>query len=664
MPVVRSSWIMIFGVALLPTGDPPAAAQEVTSSYSERYRPQYHFSPRSGWIGDPCGLVHHKGVYHLFWWGHATSKDLVHWDERPYPLADGAPGLLKTTGSAVIDEADTAGFGRPGEPAMVAVYTLDHGPARLQTQCLSSSTDFETFKFYEGNPVLDIQSPAFRDPDVFWHEPTRRWVMVIALPEERKVRFYASPDLKSWTPLSDFGPLGAREQIWEVPNLIRLPLDGDRSRMKWVLVCGMGPNKEQFFVGEFDGTRFTPDEAQRAFLKDGAGVPGEVFADFEADGYAGWTAEGDAFGAGPDVGAPPLAGYLGRRLVSTRRAGPEATGSLTSPEFTLAHGCINFLIGGGDHPGETGLQLLVDGEVVREATGRDSDALTWSGWDVSALKGNRARLRVVDRHRGDWGNVTLDHVVYSDVLLDHGREQASWIDWGPDYYALRAWRDFGEREDRTVWLGWMGNWEYAQKVPTSWGRGAEALPREVELATAPGGYAIRQRPIPELASLRREAFEIRDRPLRGGGEDLGFRPSRNCYEIEASFAWDGPGAAVGFDLCIGGDARTTVGFDARTSTVYLDRRRSGEAGFDPRFARRVSAPHAPSGREIRLRIFLDQSSVEVFVDDGGTTLTALIFPDPANRGVEAFSRGAPAMLKHFRAWELESIWKTPGPALR
>jgi sucrose-6-phosphate hydrolase SacC (GH32 family) len=155
---------------------------------------------------------------------------------------------------------------------------------------------------------------------------------------------------------------------------------------------------------------------------------------------------------------------------------------------------------------------------------------------------------------------------------------------------------------------------------------------------------------------------VRDRRLRDGAEDSGFRPARNCYEIEAGFAWDDPGTEVGFNLCVGGANRTVVGFDARTSTVYLDRRRSGEVGFEPRFPRRVTAPHVPSGKEIKLRVFVDQSSVEVFVDDGRTTLTALIFPDPADRGVEVFSRDAPAELERLRAWEIDSIWKPSDPA--
>ncbi len=661
-PVLLAALLGLVGGEDVPAQTGPVAPASAPAPYSERYRPQFHFSPRTGWIGDPDGLIRHRGVYHLFWWGHATSTDLVHWRQEPDPMRgdDGSFGYY--TGSVVVDAADTSGLGRDGVPPLVAVYTAHDRRSGIESQRLSVSHDGgQTFRYWSGNPVLDPGSRAFRDPDVFWHEPTRRWVMAITLPEERKVRFYTSPDLKAWTHASDFGPVGARSELWEVPNLIRMPLDGDPARRRWVLLCGMGPNREQFFVGDFDGTRFTLDDRHRAVLEEGRGLPGVVFADFEADDYAGWTAEGDAFGAGPDTLAPPLAGALGRRLVSTRRAGARATGTLTSPEFTIEQSCINFLIGGGNHPGATGLELLVDGQVVRQATGRNRDELVTAGWDVSDLRGRRARLRIVDAHQGDWGNVTIDHIRFADVLADDGREPASWIDHGPDFYALRAWRD-ADAPDRpeTIWLGWMGNWDYARQVPTSWGQGAESLPRLATLRSTPVGFAIDQRPIPALETLRRAPFTLAGRALEPGLTDTGFRPSRNAYELEVEFALDAPDSVVGLDLGSGPEHRTSLRYDARTSSLTLDRRRSGAVVFEPRFARVVQAPHERPGDTIRFRVFVDQSSVEVFVDDGRTVLTMLVFPDLADLGVSLFRDRGPARLQSFRAWELNSIWPAPG----
>ena len=119
---------------------------------------------------------------------------------------------------------------------------------------------------------------------------------------------------------------------------------------------------------------------------------------------------------------------------------------------------------------------------------------------------------------------------------------------------------------------------------------------------------------------------------------------------------------VGLNLCMGGTNRTGLGFDTRTSSVYLDRRRSGNVGFAPGFAGRFTAPHVATGNTIKFRVFVDQSSVEVFVDGGKTVLTALIFPDPGDRGVELFARKGTATLSSLSAWELDSIWKADPPA--
>ena len=540
-------------LALATVFGTPAAARDDPAPYSETYRPQFHFSPKSGWIGDPDGLIHHRGKYHLFWWGHAESTDLVHWEEKPYPMKGGDGSFTYYTGSVIVDEANTSGMGRDGKAPLIAVYTANHRATRRQTQCLSASLDGESFQYFAGNPVLDIGSTAFRDPDVFWHEPTRRWIMAITLPIERKVHFYGSGDLKSWTFLSEFGPIGARDQLWEVPNLLRLPLDGDGSKPKWVLVCGMGPNKAQFFVGDFDGSRFRIDPVQHAFLTTGAGLPGEVFADFEAPDYAGWTPEGDAFGTGPDAGGRPLAGYLGKGLVSTRRAGPRATGRLLSPPFTITRSCINFLIGGGHHPGETCIDLVVDGEVVRTATGRDSDTLMWSGWDVADWKGKRAQLRIVDRHQGDWANITVDHILFSDVLMDQDREQANWIDWGPDFYAVRAWRALRRtrRSDRLDGLD--GELGLCARRAHVLGQGGRIDPPRSEAGLGTGRVSNPSGPHPGADELRREPSRVATRKIQGDPEALAFHPGRNCYEIEAEFEWDEPGVDMGLNLCVGRD---------------------------------------------------------------------------------------------------------------
>lgn len=244
--------------------------------YNEPYRPQFHFSPEKNWMNDPNGLVYHEGEYHLFYqynpfgnkwghmsWGHAVSPDLVHWEHLPVALQE-EDGIMIFSGSAVIDHQNTSGFGSADNPAMVAIYT-GHTETN-QSQHIAYSTDKgRTWTKYASNPVLDIGMKDFRDPKVFWHNEINRWIMVIAIPIERKVHFYASEDLKSWAFLSDFGPAGATGGIWECPDLFLLPIEGEEDASRWVLDVNIGSEAAaggsggQYFVGDFDGERFMND---------------------------------------------------------------------------------------------------------------------------------------------------------------------------------------------------------------------------------------------------------------------------------------------------------------------------------------------------------------------------------------------------------------------
>ncbi|MGT2463792.1 glycoside hydrolase family 32 protein [Sinomonas atrocyanea] len=205
--------------------------QPPSPAYDEPYRPQFHFTLPNSWLGDPNGLTYRDGRYHLYsygTWEGATSPDLVHWSDIPVTAPQRDPGSSAFySGSAVVDKDNTSGFGTPGSPAMVAVFTSQMANGD-QAQSLAYSTDNgKTWTRYAGNPVLDLKSQNFRDPKVFWYAPMHSWIMAIALSDQHKVAFYRSPDLKTWTHLSDFGPAGSTSGVWEMPDLYQLPVDGN-----------------------------------------------------------------------------------------------------------------------------------------------------------------------------------------------------------------------------------------------------------------------------------------------------------------------------------------------------------------------------------------------------------------------------------------------------
>jgi len=228
--------------------------------YHEIYRPQFHFSSRRGWLNDPNGLVFYDGVYHLFYqhnpygwgwgnmhWGHAVSRDLVHWEELGDVLYPDHLGTV-FSGSAVVDWQNTTGFQDGDDPPLVLIYTAAGEP---HTQCLAYSTDGgETWVKYAGNPVLGHVAGRNRDPKVVWHAPSQQWVMALYL-VDYDYALFGSPDLKTWRKLCDVH-LG---DATECPDFFELPVDGDPANTRWVFWGANG----NYVLGSFDGETFTPE---------------------------------------------------------------------------------------------------------------------------------------------------------------------------------------------------------------------------------------------------------------------------------------------------------------------------------------------------------------------------------------------------------------------
>ncbi|WP_226344356.1 GH32 C-terminal domain-containing protein [Agilicoccus flavus] len=814
----------------------PGTPAPAPAPYSEPFRPQYHYSPAKNWVNDPNGLVYYEGEYHLFYqhnplgndwgnmsWGHAVSRDLVHWTELPVAIPfDATEGVF--SGSVVVDTANTSGFGRPGKPAMVAVYTS--AKAGNQSQALAYSLDNgRTFTKYAENPVLDIGSGEFRDPKVFWHAGKRAWVMVVAKALDRQVAIYSSRNLKTWTHESDFGPMNATGGVWECPDLFPLPTPRG-GKAKWVMIVNLNPggpqggSGAQYFVGDFDGTTFTPDEkpyvAPRGrslgsfdtgtfgswtatgtafgtgpaagnlpgqagvrgwvgaghvnsfhggdaatgtltspafridadhlnFLVGGGAHPrvpgavtggqapvGRVIADFESTTWPqGWTATGGLASKGPAAGTigtqQPVSGFQGRRLVNTFLAGDETTGTLTSPAFTVTSPTLSLLVGGGNRPmsGEnpTAVNLLVDGKVVRTATGSDSEALNWIDWDLASVRGKQARIQIVDRHTGGWGHVLVDQIVAADApakpvatdtsvdLVVGGRvvrsttgandenldwrswdvralrgknaririvdrntggfghiladqftlstraattslQRAHWLDEGADHYAAVTWNDAPRR--KRISIAWMNNWLYAGTTPTSPWRSSFTVPRELSLVRRGGAWALASRPVAQFDTLEttpptdlRNVAVNGTRPTRISGRQLDLRVALDLWRADKA----------GVDVLVGAGHRTRIGVDRSSGELFIDRRASGATGFSAAFPAVHRAPLKVRNGLVHLRVLVDSNSVEVFADGGALVMSDLVFPDARGRGVSLWSEGGRAEVRHLSARRVDSTWR-------
>jgi fructan beta-fructosidase len=487
-----------------------------TPSASDPWRPAAHLTPSKNWMNDPNGLVYEDGTYHAFYqynpkgndwgnmsWGHSTSTDLVHWVEEPVAMEATETEEI-FSGSIVVDTGNTSGLGSKDQPAMVALYTSAYKdsaplPKGSQAQSVAYSIDHgRTWKKYQDNPVVDLQpsSQNFRDPKVTWYEPGQYWVMTTVVADDHVVKIYKSKDLLHWDFLSDFSGVGAQGGLWEMPELLEVPVEGTNER-RWVMLLSINPggiaggSGMQYFTGEFDGVTFRAEGA-----------------------------------ASPD--AP---------------------------------------------------------------------------------------------------------------LEDH-----QWVDYGADFYA--ATTISGAPGGKPVLFGWMGNWDYAQKMPTTPWRGAMAIPRELTLSGGSGGSSSNDDGgKPALRSfiaavpagvLSSGAAAERQLTVADGRKPLGEDFASRSQLLDVELTPDG-GAEAGIEL-----RGLKISYQAQPGTLTVDRSAAGTSKFSDKFSpyHQVRVPLVDG--KLKLRILLDTSSVEIFAPESGTVITDLFLPDWSNTGASVFSEGGKA----------------------
>ena len=508
---------------------------------TDYYRPSYHFTPLYGWMNDPNGMVYKDGEYHLYFqynpygskwgnmhWGHAVSKDLVHWEHLDPAIARDPVGHI-FSGSSVIDKKNTAGFGKD---AIIAIYT-NNSVNHDEVQCIAYSNDNgRTFTKYEGNPVLTPFDGLkdFRDPKVFWYEKGKCWYMIVSA--DKEMRLYKSKNLKKWNYVSAFGKgIGQQPCQYECPDFFQLPVNGDKKKMKWVMTmninpgCWFGGSATEYFVGDFDGKKFTCPDAN----------------------------------------------------------------------------------------------------------------------------------------------------------------EVKWLDWGKDHYATVTFSNTG---DRVLGITWMSNWQYANLTPFKQNRGANGLPRELKLYEKNGKYYISEDVAPEVYALRKDTKNVADASVSDEKMLAGVAANmEGAFEIESDVTPDANGIA-GIEISNNKRERTMIYFDMKQGKVVMDRTESGLSDFG-----KQSVPHdielawdkqlAAEGKQparitnsinykndfalatwaplslcedgkktYHVDIFVDKSSVELFVDGGRIAMTNLVFPVAPYENVKLYTQGGKAEFKNLKVHKL------------
>ena len=508
---------------------------------TDYYRPSYHFTPLYGWMNDPNGMVYKDGEYHLYFqynpygskwgnmhWGHAVSKDLIHWQHLDPAIARDPVGHI-FSGSSVIDKKNTAGYGKD---AIIAIYT-NNSVNHDEVQCMAYSTDNgRTFTKYEGNPVLTPFDGLkdFRDPKVFWYEKGKCWYMIVSA--DKEMRLYKSKNLKKWDYVSAFGEgMGQQPCQYECPDFFQLPVNGDKKNMKWVMImninpgCMFGGSATEYFVGDFDGKTFTCQDPQ----------------------------------------------------------------------------------------------------------------------------------------------------------------ESKWLDYGKDHYATVTFSNTG---DRVLAMTWMSNWQYANLTPFKQNRGANGLPRELKLYEKNGKYYVQEGPAPEVLALRKVSHDLGDETVDGSKDFKGAAANmEGAFEIEADVTPNENGIA-GIEISNNKRERTMIYFDMKKGRIVTDRTESGLTDFGKKSvphdielawdkqreaqaklpAREVNsinykndfalATWAPLNlceddkKTYHVDIFVDKSSIELFVDGGRIAMTNLVFPVAPYENVKLYTKGGKAEFKNMKIHKL------------
>lgn len=507
---------------------------------TDYYRPSYHFTPLYGWMNDPNGMVYKDGEYHLYFqynpygskwgnmhWGHAVSKDMIHWEHLNPAIARDTMGHI-FSGSSVLDANNTAGYGKN---AIIAIYT-NNSANHDEVQCMAYSTDNgRTFTKYEGNPVLTPFDGLkdFRDPKVFWYAKNKSWYMIVSA--DKEMRLYKSKNLKKWDYVSAFGEgYGQQPCQYECPDFFELPVNGDEKNKKWVMImninpgCMFGGSATEYFVGDFDGKQFT---------------------------------------------------------------------------------CLD------------------------------------------------------DPH------------------------EAKWLDFGKDHYATVT---YSNTPGRVLAMAWMSNWQYANITPFQQNRGANTLPRELKLYTKDGKYYVSSNAAPETAKLRKATRELGDMTVDNDKNFAGIAANmESAFEIEADVTPDANGIA-GIEISNNKRERSLIYIDMKEGRLVMDRTESGLTDFGKNavphdielawdksraaenqeparivnslnykndFALATWAPlNLCEGKTYHLDIFVDKSSIEIFVNGGRIAMTNLVFPVAPYENMKFYAKDGKAEFKNVKVHQL------------
>ena len=618
---LTASLVLIFGCN---SNDNSTNSKEMNT---ERYRPAFHFTPNENWMNDPNGMVYYEGEYNLFYqfnpfgntwghmsWGHAVSTDLVKWEHLPLALAE-ENDVMIFSGSAVVDWTNSSGLGIDNKPPLIAIYTGHEEENKKQYQSIAYSNDKgRTWTKYNQNPVLDIDMKDFRDPKVFWYAPEEKWVMVVALSLERKLHLYSSKNLREWSFMSEFGPQNAVQGIWECPDLFEMKANDGKN--KWFLGINLGRHSVaggsggQYIIGEFDGTKFVADE--RSVVKKEKYIPPAEF--FVA------TNRSDKVSQGITKNTTSLLNEDFFILSKNKK-------TQTSKPFTLTSNYVNFSMATIANSEEhiPNLELWIDNQLIRNSANNELNIVEWKAWNVEDYIGKIAELKINKTEKDGQVEVIIDQLHLSDKAAYSIAETTQWMDYGTDFYAAVSWNDVPKEDGRRLWIGWMNNWHYANQIPSGKWRSSMSISRSIELVKSDNGYQILQHPVEEIKKYRTPVFESKQTTLSKFNTE--FDKLDLTDQFEAVFEIDLKNVEQ-IKMLFGDPEFPAIRweYDTKTQLVSTERLANGNEYFHPKFSNHQQFKVEAESETLKIRLFVDRNSLEIFHQNGRKVSTQLMYP--------------------------------------
>ncbi|MFW6270036.1 MAG: glycoside hydrolase family 32 protein [Bacillota bacterium] len=240
-------------------------------------------------------------------------------------------------------------------------------------------------------------------------------------------------------------------------------------------------------------------------------------------------------------------------------------------------------------------------------------------------------------------------------INENSKDEIKWLDYGRDYYAAVSWNNIPEEDGRKLWIAWMSNWDYANEVPTTPWRSAMTIPRELKLKKDKQNYKLVQKPVAELKKIREELFHCENRSIEKDENILAGIKAKS-FEIKTDLNLKDC-SDFNFTLRKGINERTIIGYNKKQNKFYLDRRNSGENDFHDNFAEIHELPLELNNDSLKLQIFVDWSSVEIFINSGEKTVTDLIFPKEESDSLELNVEKGTLKVNNLDLYKLDSIWR-------